>query len=437
MSFLQFFRIFWARRMIVVATTLATLAAGLLAIWIIPERYEAETRVMMDLVKPDPVTGEVISTNFARAYTKTQTELVTDYRVAGAVVDALGWANSPELLARYNAEAANSKLDFRRWLAQIVIDGTKANAIEGSNILEIAYSSTNPETARTMADAVRNAYVQQSIAFKREDAAQSADYFERQVARVRDQLTAAEARKAAFERQNRIVLQDDLSDVESTRLRALAGQSPSPVGAAAGAASPAALQLAQIDAQIATAAKTLGPNHPEIQSLRQQRAALAQAAAQERAALQPSGGGGPSIAGQVNAQESKVLAQRDKLEVARRLAADVTVLRDQYAKTAARAVDLRQQADSNLSGLTLLGSAVAPSTPVFPNVPLILIGSIGLGFGLGVLVSLVTELLSRRVRGVEDLSYAGVPVLMVVNGRNTAPSGSRLSRLGWSGAGRA
>ncbi len=437
MSFLQFFRILWARRMIVVATTLACLAAGLLAIWIIPERYEAQTRVMMDLVKPDPVTGEVISTNFARAYTKTQTELVTDYRVAGAVVDALGWANSPELLARYNAEAASSKLDFRRWLAQLVIDGTKANAIEGSNILEISYSSTNPETARTMADAVRNAYVQQSIAFKREDAAQSADYFERQVARVRDQLTAAEARKAAFERQNRIVLQDDLSDVESTRLRALAGQSPSPVGAVAGAASPAALQLAQIDAQIATAGKTLGPNHPEIQALRQQRAALARAAAQERAALQPSGGGGPSIAGQVSAQENKVLAQRDKLEVARRLAADVAVLRDQYAKTAARAVDLRQQAESNLSGLTLLGSAVAPSTPVFPNVPLILIGSIGLGFGLGVLVSLITELLSRRVRGVEDLSYAGVPVLMVVNGRNAAAPRPRLSRLGWSGAGQA
>ncbi|MET0269215.1 MAG: Wzz/FepE/Etk N-terminal domain-containing protein [Sphingomonas sp.] len=432
MSFIQFFRILWARKLIVIGTTLVCFLAALVSSYVLPERYEARSRVMMDLIQPDPVTGQSISSAFARAYTRTQTQLIKDYRVTGAVVDALGWTSSPELLARFNSVPHENNIDFRRWLAQIVSAGTTANAIEASNILEITYTSINPQTARVIADAVRDAYVGQNLAFKRETAAKSAVWFDRQAASVREQLAAAEARKTAYERANRIVLQDDQSDSESTRLKALSGQVASASAAAAMAGgSPAALQLAQLDARIASTAETLGPNHPELQALREQRAAVARASAQERAAMQVGGPVGPSIDSQVAAAESRVIAQRGKVEEARRLQTDVIVLRDQYAKTTAKAAEYRQQAQSNESGLTLLGSAVAPEQPVFPNMPLIIFGSIGAGLALGVLAALITEMLSRRVRGIEDLTGTGVPVLVVVrNGgagrRSQAPLLERL-----------
>jgi polysaccharide biosynthesis transport protein len=78
----------------------------------------------------------------------------------------------------------------------------------------------------------------------------------------------------------------------------------------------------------------------------------------------------------------------------------------------------------------MLGSAVAPANPVFPNWPLILFGSIALGLGLGVLVALITELLSRRVRGVEDLAATGVPVIAILMPANeTAREPARLRLL--------
>ena len=40
--------------------------------------------------------------------------------------------------------------------------------IEGSNILEISYTSNSPEAARTVADALRKSYIDTSLAFRRE-----------------------------------------------------------------------------------------------------------------------------------------------------------------------------------------------------------------------------------------------------------------------------
>jgi len=438
MSFLQFFRILWARRFIIVGSTLACFGIALLIAKLLPARYEADSRVMLDVVKPDPVTGQVIATQFARAYTKTQTELIRDYRVTGAVVDALNWTSSPQLVAEYNARPSGDTRDLRRWLAAKITEGVSAKLIEGSNILEITFSTTSPETARVVADAVRAAYIDQSLAFKREGAMKTAAWYDGQVLKVRGELAQADARKTAFERTNRIVLQEDQSDTESARLRALSSAVAAPVTPAAAAAAapigPSATLLGQVDAQIATLATTLGPNHPQLVALRQQRTAVAAAAARERAASRPAAiaASGPSLAGQVAAQTGRVIAQRDKVENLRRLAADVTVLRDQYTKTAARAADLRQEAESNETGLTLLGSAVAPEDPVFPNMPLIIIGSLALGLGLGVLASLGLELASRRVRGVEDLAVAGVPVIIVLSGAGqpTARRPSLTQRLG-------
>ncbi len=436
MSFMQFLRIIWARRIIVLIATFACFFAAVVAGRLIPARFTAHSRVLLDVVKPDPVTGQIITSTFARAYVKTQTELIGDYRVAGRVVDTLGWTNSPELATQYQQRPSSDHSDFRRWLAQRVIDRTDANLIEGTNILDITYSSPAAQQAATVADAVRKAYIEQVLAFKREDAERNASWFKRQAERIRGELTAAEARKADFERANGIVLNDDNSDTESERLKALASASaaaPSVMSAPAAAAAAESPALAQANANLANAEKVLGPNNPDLLNLRRQRDALA-AAGSPRAAIARSVASGPSIASQYSAQQAKVLAQRGKVSEAQRLAADVTLLRDQYSKTAARAAELEQQGESTETGLTLLGSAVAPVSPSFPNWPLLIIGSLGLGGALGVFSTLITELLGRRVRSPEDLKMPDVPVIGVM----AAPQRSRASRSWreWIGLGR-
>ena len=425
MSFVQFFRILWAHRLLVILSTLACASAAFLVAKLTPERYDAQSRVMLDVMKPDPITGEVISNSFARAYTKTQIELITDYRFAGAVVDELGWTKQPKFQQAYLAQARPGDGGFRRWLTQIVLANTWVKLIPGTAILEIGYSSTSPEAARKVADAIRKAYVEQSIAFRRENAAANAAWFRGQGEALKRQLTDAQEHKTAYEKANGVVLQDDWSDADSSRLKALSSQVPiTAPGIIVPQASPAQAQLAQLDAQIASMSQTLGPNHPDLVTMRNNRVALAATAASERAAAlaaaRAGGATGPSIDSQVAEQQGKVLARRDKIDELRKMQANIDILRDEAKRVTGRATELGTEASSNESGLTMLGSAVAPSRPSWPDIPMIVgVACIG-GFVLGLLIAMGIELVARRVRGPEDLALTGVPVLGVITSRAAA-----------------
>ena len=410
MNLVQFFRILWARRWVILATTAICFLATVLVTRTFTPRYEASSRVLLDMFKPDPVTGEVIGSGFARAYVKTQGELIRDYRIAGKVVDDLGWASSPQLQAAYERRAPGDTRDFRRWLAQRIMDNTDTSLADNSNILEIKFTSQSPEQAAKIADAIRQAYVDQALAFRRDDAEWNADWFRKQAARTREELSAAEKRKTDFERANGIVLAENDQDADTARLTALAGSAPVQGGSAIAAAAPVSSQLESANAAVANAEKVLGPNNPELLAMKRQRDAIAATVASAQRAA-PVVSQGPSVASLYSAQQAKVLAQRGKVAEAQRLSADVRVLRDQYAKTSARAVELQQQGEADETGLTLLGNATTPASPAFPKWPLVIFASLAGGLALGLLLALSIELIGRRVRGVEDLRIGDVPVL--------------------------
>ncbi len=421
MNIVQFFRILWARRMIVIVATVACFAAGLLAIAILPRTYAATSRVMLDVNKPDPLAADEISANFARTYIPTEAQVIMDYRVAARAAENLGWTNDPNQQAAYrdyrdaNADRADV-LDFDHWIAQQITKNVVAQQFQQTNFIDITYEAPSANDAATMANAVRQAYVDEATAGKRRDAVQAAELLGRQMDEVRTQREGAEQKLVAFQRANGIVLLDNNSDAASARLQALANAAPNTGGTTivgGSVANPNAAGIAAIDAQIANQASQLGPNHPAIQELRRQRAALASAPVGSAPRTVNSG---PSVASAVQAEGARVLAQKDKVEEAKRMAADVQVLRDQYQTMAARAAVLRQQSTASDFTVVPMAAASPPTWPESPKLPLVLIGSFGLGLVIGVLVALILEFLRRRVRGVDDLvSAADVPVIGVIN----------------------
>lgn len=440
MNILQFLRIVTLRWPIIAVSFTASLLAGIAILQLVPRQYEATTRVLLELIRPDPVTGEVIGSAFARAYTSTQIELIKDHRVAGRAVDKLGWQGSIELSERYRA--SGSEQPFRRWLADLVINGTDARLIQGSNILEIVYTGQSPEQAASVVNALREAYEEQALQFKRQAANKNAVWFNEQSGTLRTQLAAAEKRKADFEKANDIILQDDNSDTDSARLAALASTPPMPTMSFAPpmqltGPGPAQAQLAQIEAALANAARTLGPNHPDMVALRAQRDISAAAAAQERAAAAANaraasaGGGssGPSVGAMFDAQRQRVLAQRGKLAEARQLATDVGVLRAQIAETQQKAAKAEQEAQSVEAGVTLLGTATPPDSPSFPRTFPVMIAAMGIGVGLGLLLALLTELLNRRVRGPDDLVFGDIPMIGAIRGTLPGQQPRRIGRI--------
>ncbi|MDG5489259.1 Wzz/FepE/Etk N-terminal domain-containing protein [Sphingomonas sp. BGYR3] len=421
MYFVSFFRALWARRKLIVSIMLACLIGASVVSIFVPTKYKAQARVMLDVIRPDPVTNEVINAGFARAFAQTQVELFADPALAARAITDLGWPKREDLRAAYVASTDQpSEQGFIRWLAQGVTLNTTARVIEGTNVLEIEFVDTNPDRARTIADALRQAYIEQSIDQRRETATRNADWFANQTEKIRRELNQAESQRTAFERANNIVLQDDYSDTESARLKALAGTTPMPsmpsVSIPVGPG-PAQTQLAQIDGQIAALSRELGPNHPDLVALRQTRTAVAQAAAQERAAAAASrapAATGPSIASQVSQTQAKVIAQRDEIAQLRQMQARIDGLREQFSKAASRTAELRQQAQAREGGITLLGQATTSNKPVGPLKAVIIGGAAAFGLVLGILLALLFELLRRRVRSVSDLSIESVPVIAII-----------------------
>jgi capsular polysaccharide biosynthesis protein len=229
MSILQFLRIVWAYRILILVSTLVCFIAGVATVQLVRPRYEAQSRVMLDVIKPDPVTGQVMATAFLRAYTKTQIELVKDLQVARRVVDDLHWDKDPAIRREYRNRNKDENLEFSRWAAQKIMAGANAKLIEGSNILEISYGSNSPEQAKAVADALRKAYVEMTLQSRQETARRNADWYESQAEKAKTMLFQAESTKSAYERANGIVLQDDKVDIDSARLSALASQGSAPV----------------------------------------------------------------------------------------------------------------------------------------------------------------------------------------------------------------
>ena len=409
MSLSQFWRILWARKLLILGTTLFCLAGGVVAILIVPPRWKAESHVYLNLLKPDPVTGEVLGVA-ARSYVATQIKLISDYGVAGPAVDKLGWLSDPDLIQQYQRRPQSDTRDFRRWLAQRIMDGTRSDLLDGSNILDITYTGQSAEGAKAIVSAVTQAYLDTTLSFRRSEANKNADWFGLQSDKAKQSLLAAQAAVAAYERENGIVMRDDKTDIDSARFAALAGQNDA--AAFGGGISGIDAQIADIDASIRQASETLGPNHPQLMALKEKRASLMALAAQAGSS-QAAGGAGMSA--RVAAAKAAVMNNRDKLARLTVLQSEVDIRKDQYDKTLAREADFRQQAGVVDPGVSALGAASVPDQPSFPNRPLIIGGSFSLGLVFGLLIGLLVELLDRKVRSPEDLTAAlGLPVLAVL-----------------------
>jgi uncharacterized protein involved in exopolysaccharide biosynthesis len=447
MSIVQLLRILMARRWIIFTAAITCLVVALATAKTLPSRYEASARVVLDILKPDPVTGQTLG-NGARAYVSTQIELIQDYRIAGDVVDRLDWMQNPAVIANWQAETGGVG-DMRRWASQRIISGTSAAMIEGSNILEIKYTAPTPEAAKQIVNLLRESFIEASLRFKTDSAGRTADWYREQADRAQRSLIAAETAKAQFEQANSIIVgpsgeaeQIKLANLQTAYLTARGGATSAQYEATKQSnSSPVVdqmkVQLAQLNDEIGQANERFGKEHPTYKALMSRRAMLQTEIARETSSARAAGaalsGASSKSIGQLeaeyNAQRAVVLGMKDKLNQLNQLDREVALRRAQYEKAAERAADLRLESSLSESGLVVLGDAIANNKAVFPNWPLIIALALLFGLGLGIVVALLVELMARRVRGPEDLAFASsVPVLAVVAEQRPSPWQDRLRR---------
>jgi uncharacterized protein involved in exopolysaccharide biosynthesis len=195
-------------------------------------------------------------------------------------------------------------------------------------------------------------------------------------------------------------------------------------------------QIAQVDQEIVTQSEQLGPNHPAMQALRGQRAALerqlsqAQAAAARAAgmAMSAASGGAAQMEKELEQQKKQFLASSDKYDRLAQLQREVVQRRAQYEKLADRTTQLRLESNTTDAGIQPIGEAVAANDPAGLGIPVMLVMGAAFGAVVGLVGALLIELLARRVRGMEDLEATiEAPVLGIIS--NEQPRGGWLRKL--------
>jgi succinoglycan biosynthesis transport protein ExoP len=411
MLFIYMGRVLWARKFIVLIATLACLAGGATMLASTAKRYDAHNRVQLDFIKPDPITGFHLShAKNAEPYMNSQMQLIRDFQVTSLVAEHLGWMDSTDLQQQYASLPAGTGRDFQHWVASRISDGVFVRPVEDSNLIEIRFRAVTPEVAKVIAAEVRNAYVENMSNNQAMIARANIPATIESVERSRAKLAQLENRKVDFERRTgMVVLESGFSetDLDARRLYGLTRSTPrGPARVQEAGPNTAANQLIQLDDAIAEASKSLGANNPQLLELRRRRELTAKAAAartEAKDAGQIELEKQRQFDGELQNQRAKYLSQSEKRVELKLLQDEIRRESEEYANISQRLQSLQRMSSGGGGNVTPVGLTEGSDDPAYPNNALVLGGSGALGLVAGILLAMLAEMFSRRVRVPEDL----------------------------------
>jgi chain length determinant protein EpsF len=415
-------------------------------------RYRAEATMVIDYKRLDPVSNLLMPSMMMAEDMGTQLEIIKSHRTALRVVRDLQLSSNPEAKRQFMEEAGGVG-SMEDWLADLILANLDVKPGKQSTTIDIRYTSPNPNFAAIMANAFARAYTDTNLELRVAPAKETAAWYDQQIRTLRGNVSTAQARLSAYQREKGFSALDERSDVESSKLAELSAQLVSAQAAASDAASrlkqlndfvsrgadPANLpdilanslvqsmkaQLAQSEARLEMISSQLGSNHPDVQKLRAdiqtQRQKIREEIKNVAAGIANSERIAERRVGEVRqaagAQKERMLTLskgRDELAV---------LIRD--AESAQKALDAANsrltqetlQSQANQTNVIMLSPAIPPLGPRFPRLILNIPLGVVIGLVLGVNLALLREFIDRRINLEEDLlEIANVPVLGWLDG---------------------
>lgn len=466
MNFYQFISIIWSRKGIALSALMMTVITTLVASLLLPKQYLATTSIVAEQRSIDPVTGLNLPVQLLPGYMATQVEVIASHHVARKVVDKLKLSELPELQEDF--AKAESTGDIRDWIAEVLLKKLDIRPSRESSVMQVDFTFNDPQLAAHIANAFADAYIQTSVELRAQPAKLSADWFDSQLATLRERLEHAQSVLSSYQQQHGIVATDDRLDLESSRLselsrqllesqvqtRELQSRKDLLTTTIKQGGSSESLQevlsnpliqalkseLARAEASFAELSKRVDINHPqykqakaEVNSLRQKtQSETKMVLSSITSGLASSNQRDKIVANALAEQKAKVLQlkkQHDEIAVFHR---DVENAQRVYDAAMQRGVQTRMESEMNQTNIAVLNPAIPPQKHAKPKVLLNLILSVFLGGMLGVGAALLAEIMDRRVRSVFDVSeLLAIPVFAVVSAPTPKPK--RIARLFYLG----
>jgi len=448
-----------ARRKAFSLVLAVTVFTAILVALVMPKRYDATATILIDARDEQTLAPAHMSPRERAGYIFTQMELIASGKVAHKVVRDLKLASQPGVREEWERDTGGAGT-IEEWLATNLLEKLKVDS-GASNILIVKYSANDAKKAADIANAFAKAYLDVALELRTEPSREAGQWFDEQVKALRADVTSAQTKLSAYQKEKGVVGGDDRMDVEFTRLAELNAELGRQKAATldaqtrykqaqeliAGGVSleafpevlangyiitvKSALQAAE--GRLQEQSEVLGPNHPTYQRTAAEVQGLKERLTSEATKVVTGlGNAVQQSSKRVEELQSALKDQSDRIMKMRESRVDMAVLsRDldnaqrAYDGALSRAIAVKVDSKVRQTNLAMLTPAVEPLKPAVPKVGLISALSVLIGLLLAAGIVYVLELLDRRVRSRTDLeSRLAVPSLGILS--RWTPAGGRL-----------
>jgi chain length determinant protein EpsF len=455
----QFIIALRARRKAFFVALLVTVITAICVALVLPKKYVATATLLVDTRDEQTMTPGRMTARERAGYVQTQVDLLKSNRVATQVARDLKLAQKPGVREAWERDTGGAG-SIDEWLAaelqkNIIVDTS------GSSFMLVNYSSDDPKYATDVANAFTKAYLDTVLFLRTEPTREAAEWFDTQLKGLRTQVTQAQTKLNAYQKEKGLFAEDGRVDVESARLAELNTQLLAARNAtydaisrhkqatemiqsgASADALPDVLSntyinsikgdIARGEARLEQESAVLGPNHPqfqrsqaEIQGLRDKlQAEVKKLVAGLGNQVQQNRRREQELQAAIEAQNQRLLAIKDfRIDMAA-MVRDIEHAQRSYDTVLTRYMNNKIDSSAKQANVMLLAPAIQPLKPVHPKVGLIAGLSVVLGTLLAAGLVFVFETLDRRVRSRADLeSRLAVPSLGGLS--KWQPTGGRL-----------
>jgi chain length determinant protein EpsF len=397
-------------------------------------RYEATSKLAVDLGGVDLIGGKALSNSADRfsSFVATQMDILKSERVALGAVRRLGLDKQRQWLDKWQ-EATGGQGNFESWLAQGLLRklGVQPSSRD-SNVLTLSYSSADPQFSAAVANAFVNAYIDTTVEMQVRPARYLSGFFAERAKALRVELEQARARLSAYEKEHGGHVGEP--DVESARLAELTSQLVSLHDEAARAvnlrkqarAAPGDIREVRNDPEVAALTGELVRLQGDLAGLKSEFGDQHHAVIQARhsirdvrqrldAAMRRTAEGlGPpmkviearlaEVQAAVERQRALVLRRKAQRDAAAALLRDVDSAEKAYGAVLTRASQTALEgANTHQTTITVLKSA---SPPLWTPAMLVRNAAVAtlLGLLLGMALAVRAEHRDRRLRSMEDVA---------------------------------
>lgn len=462
-------------RQISVIFVSAVAIAGVIT-YFTPEMYSASTSIHFDFKAANPMDnqGNLLEED---AYLYTQIDIIKSQNVSEKVDESLTTYEKERLISAIQAEQTiidKLRIEIQRTIDSLLTTDETANQEDDDNtvskdnldisspyswitrrlhytlkveprfnsrIVDIAYSSTDPQIATFIANRIADAYIATNLQMTIDPARKTSTWFGEQIKALRQKLENAQSALTAYQQKERIISSDQRLDTENERLQELSSQLVVAQQATRNAVteqiklgkvletgdslltfgpvfSNSVVQnikseIRTLEGELVQVSTSLGKNHPKYKRISSELYAARMRLKNEITNITDGINNTAELAKDreldlfqaLNDQKQLVLSLKQEHDIIAVLQRDVESAQAVYNAALSQQNSTNMQSMIDQTNVSIIDLANVPEEPSTPSwIKNLILGGFG-GLLLGIGIAIFSEITNRRIHSKEDLIY--------------------------------